>query len=135
MRDGTVAPWCRADAGPSLKPAQVDRASDLPDDVNGGALALAPTATALTLAPTATASSGAVDVTVVDDGELDQVCERHVREEGTAADTTRIEGKSPPKQRKRKRSPAEPRAPGWEPRAKRGPGKAADQHPKHRQCQ
>ena len=153
MRDGTMAPWCRADAAPLLKSTQVDGASDLTEDVNGGAL---------TLAFTVTASSGAVDLTVVDDGdELDQVREQHVREEGnavmgpaqkkdivvdgsdrtpspqahpqaqeqvchTAADTMGTEGKLPPKQRKRKRSPSEPRTPSSEPRAKRGPGKAAD---------
>ena len=39
------------------------------------------------------------------------------------------EGKSPPKQRKRMRSPAEPGAPGSEPRAKRRPGKAATAEP------
>ena len=77
MRDGTVAPWCRADAGSSLKSMQVDGGCDLTEvDVNGGAL---------TLALTATASSGDVDGTVVNDGdELDQVREQHVREGGTA---------------------------------------------------
>ena len=75
--DGTVAPWCRADAGPLLNPAQIDGACDLAEDVNGGAL---------TLAITTTASSGAVDVTAVDDDgdELDQVREQRVRAEGTA---------------------------------------------------
>ena len=81
MRAGTVAPWCRASAGPSLEhiePTRLDGDSDVdpPEDVNRGAL-------------TAATSSGTVDA-VCDDDDLAELDDAPMQfsSEGAVAERT-----------------------------------------------